>query len=297
MAFMGKIFQALRRTRETVSDAFESVIKQKVTPESLDELEDTLISADMGFATVETVLGVVEKNHKKGFINKVESYLVSELQDENKVELGHKKSVVLMVVGVNGTGKTTSAAKLANHYKSLGKKVLLVGADTYRAAAAEQLKIWAKRVDVNIVCNEKSQQPSAVLFDGLTAAKSQGVDITIVDTAGRLHTYKNLMAELEKMYRVVKSRFPEYEIHSLITLDASLGQNSLIQAREFANTVQVDGAVLTKMDGTAKGGIVFPLFKELNIPVKFSGVGEDLDDLIVFNRNEYVQGLLGTGEN
>jgi fused signal recognition particle receptor len=297
MAFMGKIFQALRRTRETVSDAFESVIKQKVTPESLDELEDTLISADMGFATVETVLGVVEKNHKKGFINKVESYLVSELQDENKVELGHKKYVVLMVVGVNGTGKTTSAAKLANHYKSLGKKVLLVGADTYRAAAAEQLKIWAKRVDVNIVCNEKSQQPSAVLFDGLTAAKSQGVDITIVDTAGRLHTYKNLMAELEKMYRVVKSRFPEYEIHSLITLDASLGQNSLIQAREFANTVQVDGAVLTKMDGTAKGGIVFPLFKELNIPVKFIGVGEDLDDLIVFNRNEYVQGLLGTGEN
>ena len=297
MAFMGKIFQALRRTRETVSDAFESVIKQKVTPESLDELEDTLISADMGFATVETVLGVVEENHKKGFINKVESYLVSELQDENKVELGHKKSVVLMVVGVNGTGKTTSAAKLANHYKSLGKKVLLVGADTYRAAAAEQLKIWAKRVDVNIVCNEKSQQPSAVLFDGLTAAQSQGVDITIVDTAGRLHTYKNLMAELEKMYRVVKSRFPEYEIHSLITLDASLGQNSLIQAREFANTVQVDGAVLTKMDGTAKGGIVFPLFKELNIPVKFIGVGEDLDDLIVFNRYEYVQGLLGTGEN
>jgi fused signal recognition particle receptor len=297
MAFMGKIFQALRRTRETVSNAFESVIKQKVTPESLDELENTLISADMGFATVETILGVVEKNHKKGFINKVESYLVSELQDENKVELGHKKSVVLMVVGVNGTGKTTSAAKLANHYKSLGKKVLLVGADTYRAAAAEQLKIWAKRVDVNIVCNEKSQQPSAVLFDGLTAAQSQGVDITIVDTAGRLHTYKNLMAELEKMYRVVKYRFPEYEIHSLITLDASLGQNSLIQAREFANTVQVDGAVLTKMDGTAKGGIVFPLFKELNIPVKFIGVGEDLDDLIVFNRNEYVQGLLGTGED
>ena len=297
MAFMGKIFQALRQTRESVSDAFESVIKRKVTPESLEELEDTLISADMGFATAEAVLGVVEKNHKKGFINKVESYLVSELKDRNEIELANEKSVVLMVVGVNGTGKTTSAAKLANYYKLLGKKVLLVGADTYRAAAAEQLKIWANRVDVNIVCNEKSQQPSAVLFDGLTAANSQGVDITIVDTAGRLHTYTNLMAELEKMYRVVKSRFPEYEIHSLITLDASLGQNSLIQAREFANTVQVDGAVLTKMDGTAKGGIVFPLFKELNIPVKFIGVGEDLDDLIVFNRNEYVQGLLGTGED
>ena len=131
----------------------------------------------------------------------------------------------------------------------------------------------------------------------MTAAQSQGVDITIVDTAGRLHTYTNLMAELKKMYRVVESRFPEYEIHSLITLDASLGQNSLIQAREFANTVQVDGAVLTKMDGTAKGGIVFPLFKELNIPIKFIGVGEDLDDLIVFNRHEYVQGLLGTSDS
>ena len=258
MAFMGKIFQALRQTRESVSDAFESVIKRKVTPESLEELEDTLISADMGFATAEAVLGVVEKNHKKGFINKVESYLVSELKNRNEIELANEKSVVLMVVGVNGTGKTTSAAKLANYYKLLGKKVLLVGADTYRAAAAEQLKIWANRVDVKIVCNEKSQQPSAVLFDGLTAANSQGVDITIVDTAGRLHTYTNLMAELKKMYRVVESRFPEYEIHSLITLDASLGQNSLIQAREFANTVQVDGAVLTKMDGTAKGGIVFP---------------------------------------
>jgi|TARA_Y100000310_G_scaffold330914_1_gene403525 fused signal recognition particle receptor len=297
MAFMGKIFQALRRTRETVADAFDSVLKRKVSPESLEELEDTLISADMGFDTVEAVLGVVEKNQKEGFIDEVENYLVSILPRNQNNRVSHSKPVVLMVVGVNGTGKTTSSAKLANHYKSLGKKVLLVAADTYRAAAVEQLKIWAKRLDVNIVCNEKSQQPSAVLFDGLTTAKSQEMDITIVDTAGRLHTYKNLMAELEKMYRVIESRFPEFEIHSLITLDASLGQNSLIQAREFANTVQVDGAVLTKMDGTAKGGIVFPLYKELEIPVKFIGIGEDLDDLFLFNRNEYVQGLLGTGES
>ncbi|MDP6340134.1 MAG: signal recognition particle-docking protein FtsY [Candidatus Marinimicrobia bacterium] len=294
---MGKIFQALRRTRETVADAFDSVLKRKVSPESLEELEDTLISADMGFDTVEAVLGVVEKNQKEGFIDEVENYLVSILPRNQNNRVSHSKPVVLMVVGVNGTGKTTSSAKLANHYKSLGKKVLLVAADTYRAAAVEQLKIWAKRLDVNIVCNEKSQQPSAVLFDGLTTAKSQEMDITIVDTAGRLHTYKNLMAELEKMYRVIESRFPEFEIHSLITLDASLGQNSLIQAREFANTVQVDGAVLTKMDGTAKGGIVFPLYKELEIPVKFIGIGEDLDDLFLFNRNEYVQGLLGTGES
>jgi len=248
----------------------------------------------MGIDTVEAVLGVVEKNRKEEFLSKVEDYLVSALPESKAIQQDKNSPIALLVVGVNGTGKTTSAAKLAHYYKSMGKKVLLVAADTYRAAAVEQLKTWANRLDVNIVCNTQSQQPSAILFDGLNAAKSQGTDIVIVDTAGRLHTYKNLMIELEKMYRVIESRFPEFEIHSLITLDASLGQNSLIQAREFSNTVQVDGAMLTKMDGTAKGGIVFPLFKELKIPVKFIGVGEDMDDLIVFNRNEYVQGLLGT---
>tara|TARA_B100001964_G_scaffold183095_1_gene202652 strand:- start:92 stop:988 length:897 start_codon:yes stop_codon:yes gene_type:complete len=294
MAFMGKIFQALRRTRATVADAFDTVVQRKVSVESLEGLEDTLISADMGIDTVEAVLGVVEKNRKEEFLSKVEDYLVSALPESKAIQQDKNSPIALLVVGVNGTGKTTSAAKLAHYYKSMGKKVLLVAADTYRAAAVEQLKTWANRLDVNIVCNTQSQQPSAILFDGLNAAKSQGTDIVIVDTAGRLHTYKNLMIELEKMYRVIESRFPEFEIHSLITLDASLGQNSLIQAREFSNTVQVDGAMLTKMDGTAKGGIVFPLFKELKIPVKFIGVGEDMDDLIVFNRNEYVQGLLGT---
>ena len=291
---MGKIFQALRRTRATVADAFDTVVQRKVSVESLEGLEDTLISADMGIDTVEAVLGVVEKNRKEEFLSKVEDYLVSALPESKAIQQDKNSPIALLVVGVNGTGKTTSAAKLAHYYKSMGKKVLLVAADTYRAAAVEQLKTWANRLDVNIVCNTQSQQPSAILFDGLNAAKSQGTDIVIVDTAGRLHTYKNLMIELEKMYRVIESRFPEFEIHSLITLDASLGQNSLIQAREFSNTVQVDGAMLTKMDGTAKGGIIFPLFKELKIPVKFIGVGEDMDDLIVFNRNEYVQGLLGT---
>jgi len=291
---MGKIFQALRRTRATVADAFDTVVQRKVSVESLEDLEDTLISTDMGIDTVEAVLGVVEKNRKEEFLSKVEDYLVSALPESKAIQQDKNSPIALLVVGVNGTGKTTSAAKLAHYYKSMGKKVLLVAADTYRAAAVEQLKTWANRLDVNIVCNTQSQQPSAILFDGLNAAKSQGTDIVIVDTAGRLHTYKNLMIELEKMYRVIESRFPEFEIHSLITLDASLGQNSLIQAREFSNTVQVDGAMLTKMDGTAKGGIVFPLFKELKIPVKFIGVGEDMDDLIVFNRNEYVQGLLGT---
>jgi len=297
MALIGKIFQALHRTRKSVSNAFDKVIQRKVSPESLEELENTLISADMGVATVQAILKVVEKHRKDNLIHKVSDYLISILPQNNNEKILHTNPTALMVVGVNGTGKTTTAAKLAHYYKSLDKKVLLIGADTYRAAAAEQLKIWANRLDVKIIYNEQSQQPSGVLFDGLSAAQNQSVDIAIIDTAGRLHTYKNLMRELEKMYLMVESRFPDFKIHSLIMLDASLGQNSLIQAREFSDYVQMDGAILTKMDGTAKGGIIFPLYKELGIPVKFIGVGEDLDDLYVFNRHEYVQGLLGLPES
>ena len=297
MALIGKIFQALHRTRESVSNAFDKVIQRKVSPESLEELENTLISADMGVATVQAILKVVEKHRKDNLIHKVSDYLISILPQNNNEKILHTNPTALMVVGVNGTGKTTTAAKLAHYYKSLDKKVLLIGADTYRAAAAEQLKIWANRLDVKIIYNEQSQQPSGVLFDGLSAAQNQSVDIAIIDTAGRLHTNKNLMRELEKMYLMVESRFPDFKIHSLIMLDASLGQNSLIQAREFSDYVQMDGAILTKMDGTAKGGIIFPLYKELGIPVKFIGVGEDLDDLYVFNRHEYVQGLLGLPES
>ena len=297
MALIGKIFQALHRTRESVSNAFDKVIQRKVSPESLEELENTLISADMGVATVQAILKVVEKHRKDNLIHKVSDYLISILPQNNNGKILHTNPTALMVVGVNGTGKTTTAAKLAHYYKSLDKKVLLIGADTYRAAAAEQLKIWANRLDVKIIYNEQSQQPSGVLFDGLSAAQNQSIDVVIIDTAGRLHTYKNLMRELEKMYLMVESRFPNFKIHPLIMLDASLGQNSLIQAREFSDYVQMDGAILTKMDGTAKGGIIFPLYKELGIPVKFIGVGEDLDDLYVFNRHEYVQGLLGLPES
>ena len=297
MALIGKIFQALHRTRESVSNAFDKVIQRKVSPESLEELENTLISADMGVATVQAILKVVEKHRKDNLIHKVSDYLISILPQNNNEKILHTNPTALMVVGVNGTGKTTTAAKLAHYYKSLDKKVLLIGADTYRAAAAEQLKIWANRLDVKIIFNEQSQQPSGILFDGLSAAQNQSIDMVIIDTAGRLHTYKNLMRELEKMYLMAESRFPNFKIHSLITLDASLGQNSLIQAREFSDYMQMDGAILTKMDGTAKGGIIFPLYKELGIPVKFIGVGEDLDDLYVFNRHEYVQGLLGLPES
>ena len=296
MEFVGKVFKAFKRTRETISDAFDSVRKQKISIESLDELEESLILADIGLGTVEKVVDVIKKSKQDNFILEVENFLISILPENQNDKSYFSKPMVILMVGVNGTGKTTSCAKLAKYYKSQGKKVLMIAADTYRAAAVDQLKVWSNRLDVEVIYNESSNQPSAVLFDGLTAAKSQDSDIIIVDTAGRLHTSKNLMSELEKMYRLAKKNFSSFNINSLITLDASLGQNSLIQAKDFARIVQLDGAILTKMDGTAKGGIVFPLYNESNISVKFIGAGEDLDDLFRFNRNEYVQSILGTND-
>jgi fused signal recognition particle receptor len=293
MALAGKIFKALKQTRDKISDAFDLVRKEKVSIESLDQLEETLILADIGIDTVEKALDVIKNNKKNNFIQEVESYLISVLPENINDEEYFSKPMVILMVGVNGTGKTTSCAKLAKYYKTQGKKVLMIAADTYRAAAVDQLKVWSNRLNVEMIYNESSNQPSSVLFDGLTAAKSQKSDIIIVDTAGRLQTSKNLMSELEKMYRLAKKNFSSFNINSLITIDASLGQNSLIQAKDFNSIINLDGAILTKMDGTAKGGIVFPLYNESNISVKFIGTGEDLNDLYKFNRNEYIQSILG----
>lgn len=294
MPFIGNIFQALSKTREKVADAFDNIVKRKVTPNSLEQLEEVLLSSDMGFETVSAILNVVEKNHDEGFLSKVEDHLVSILPSKEDNYLPSNNPIIVMVVGVNGTGKTTTAAKLASYYKKLGNNILMVAADTYRAAAIDQLKIWANRIDVDLVYNEKSKQPSSILFDGITAAKSKKIDVVIVDTAGRLHTNKNLMDELEKMYRMAELKFAEFTLSTLITLDASLGLNSLVQAREFLKIIQIDGAIMTKMDGSAKGGIIFPLYQDLGLAVRFIGLGEDLDDLITFDALEYTQGLLGT---
>ena len=293
MALAGKIFKALKQTRDKISDAFDLVRKEKVSIESLDQLEETLILADIGIDTVEKALDVIKNNKKNNFIQEVENYLISVLPENINDEEYFSKPMVILMVGVNGTGKTTSCAKLAKYYKTQGKKVLMIAADTYRAAAVDQLKVWSSRLNVEMIYNESSNQPSSVLFDGLTAAKSQKSDIIIVDTAGRLQTSKNLMSELEKMYRLAKKNFSSFNINSLITIDASLGQNSLIQAKDFNSIINLDGVILTKMDGTAKGGIVFPLYNESNISVKFIGTGEDLNDLYKFNRNEYIQSILG----
>jgi|TARA_Y100000310_G_scaffold61760_1_gene57001 fused signal recognition particle receptor len=294
VAFIGKLFNALRRSRDRVSNAFQQLVKEKVSPQSLEQLEETLLASDLGLSTVEDILDIVKKHSHENFLNEVADYMQQSLDQEKQLEI--QTPSVMLVVGVNGTGKTTTAAKLANYYVDQGKKVLLVAADTYRAAAIAQLQQWSKRLNVRMVCNENSQDPSSVLFDGLQSAKSEDIDLVIVDTAGRLHTYTNLMNELEKMARVVSNRFPEFNLISMMTIDANLGQNSLHQAREFAKSVKLDGAVLTKMDGTARGGIVFALKNELYIPVLFVGIGEELNDLEEFDHQEYIRSLLGLEE-
>ena len=293
MAFLGKLFSALSHTRSSISDALEMLTSHKISSEILEEFENCLIGADLGIQTVDEILGIIQKNNQSDFYTHVEDYLVSILPNSPGVQGGSDSLSVIMVVGVNGTGKTTTVAKLANYYLDQGKKVLLVGCDTYRAAAVEQLAIWANRLNIRLVCNEKSQEPSAVLYDGMAAGKALGSEIIIVDTAGRLHTNKNLMKELAKMERVVKNKFSHYDLSSLITIDANLGQNSFIQAKEFSDHIKLDGAVLTKMDGTAKGGIIFSLYRGLGIPVQFIGIGEDLSDFLSFNREDYVKSLFG----
>ena len=294
MPFIGNIFQALSKTRKKVANAFDNIIRGSVTSDSLEELEEILFSTDMGYDTVKSIVNVVENNPNDGFLSEVEDHLISILPPIEENYLISNKPLIVMIVGVNGTGKTTTAAKLSRYYKNQGKNILLIAADTYRAAAIDQLKVWANRLEVDLIYNDQSNKPSSVLFDGLKAAKSNHSDFVIVDTAGRLHTDRNLMSELEKMHRLIKTKFSEFELSSLITLDASLGLNSLNQAKEFVKSADIEGAIITKMDGSAKGGIIFPIYKELELPVRFMGTGEDLDDLTLFDAKEYTQGLLGT---
>ena len=293
---MKNIFKALTQTREKVTKAFNILTKNKVASDSIDELEQLLLSADMGYETVESILNLVKNNKDEDFIINVQEHLIRILPKVDKDLTVFNEPSIIIVIGVNGTGKTTTVAKLAKFYKDQNNEVLMIAADTYRAAAVDQLKLWSKRLDVKIVYNDNSQQPSSVLFDGLNAAKSNQIETVIVDTAGRLHTYKNLMQELEKMYYLAKNKFPEYKVSTLMTLDAAFGQNSLIQVEEFLKFIEIDSVILTKMDGTAKGGIVFPLYKNLNVPVSFLGLGEDVDDFIIFDSSEYVKSLIGTNE-
>ncbi len=264
-----------------------------------EELEETLIMGDMGITATEEVMDELHRQVKERHVKETEDckeLLKESIKEQMQVPEGaydfENQQSVIMVIGVNGVGKTTSVGKLAAIYKKQGKRVLIAAADTFRAAAGEQLDEWAKRAGVEIISGAQGADPSSVIFDAVSAAKARNVDILLCDTAGRLHNKKNLMEELKKMNRIIDREFPDAHRENLVVLDGTTGQNALVQAREFGETADLTGIILTKMDGTAKGGIAVAIHAELDIPVKYIGVGEKLEDLRKFDVQEYVDGLL-----
>ena len=264
-----------------------------------EELEETLIMGDMGITATEEVMEELRRQVKERHVKETEDcreLLKESIKEQMQVpedayDFENHQSVI-MVIGVNGVGKTTSVGKLAAIYKKQGKRVLIAAADTFRAAAGEQLDEWAKRAGVEIISGAQGVDPSSVIFDAVSAAKARNVDILLCDTAGRLHNKKNLMEELKKMNRIIDREFPDAHRENLVVLDGTTGQNALVQAREVGETADLTGIILTKMDGTAKGGIAVAIHAELDIPVKYIGVGEKLEDLRKFDVQEYVDGLL-----
>ena len=299
MGFFDKLFSGLTKTRVNMED-LEEIFRnyQPDDDDFFDELEELLIMADMGADTVDRVVTSMhylcfDKNVKRG--DKARELLIGELEKEldagdNTLRLNTKPSVILMV-GVNGVGKTTTIGKLAAQLKAQGKKVLLVAGDTFRAAAAEQLGVWAERAGADFVRHEEGSDPAAVVFDGISAGKARGTDVIIIDTAGRLHNKQNLMNELSKMRRIIARELPDADVETLMVLDATTGQNGLIQAEQFLETAGITGIVLTKLDGTAKGGVIFNIANRLKLPVKFVGVGEGMDDLIPFVPKDFIEAL------
>ncbi len=297
MGFFDKIKAGLEKTRRQMGGVFAEFTGEN--EEFYDELEEALILADSGADTAfKAVSALREKVREEGLIGKTEikAALVEILTGflsvgSFELKLDTKPSVILMV-GVNGVGKTTTIGKLAAKYSAEGKKVLLAAGDTFRAAAAEQLTVWAERSGAEIVKHGEGSDPGAVVFDALTAAKARGTDIVIIDTAGRLHNKANLMNELAKIRRIITRELPEADVETLAVLDAVTGQNGLIQIKQFAETAELTGIVITKLDGTARGGIVFAIAKDMGLPVKYIGVGEGVDDLMPFEPKSFSEALL-----
>lgn len=297
MGFFDKIKKGLEKTRRQMGGLFAEFTGEN--EEFYDELEESLIMADAGAATAEKAVEKLRAKVREESLRgqeEVRAALVDILAEVLEVgsfglRLETRPSVILMV-GVNGVGKTTTIGKLAAKYTAGGKKVLLAAADTFRAAAAEQLTVWAERAGCGIVRHEEGSDPASVVFDGIAAAKARGVDLLIIDTAGRLHNKANLMNELSKMRRIISRELPEADIETLMVVDATTGQNGLIQAKQFAESADITGIVLTKLDGTAKGGIVFAIAEEMGLPVKFVGVGEGMDDLMAFEPKSFAEALL-----
>ncbi len=305
MGFFSKLKSGLQKTKEAVVIKFEEAFDTytKVDDAFLEELEDILIMGDVG---MDTAMKISDRLRESVKINHIDD--VNAVREEvkkitadilNKGEAAHRLSenypLVILVVGVNGVGKTTSIAKIANGLKNEGKSVQLVAADTFRAAAAEQLIIWGERIGINVIHHKEGSDPAAVIFDGIQSAKAKGTDVIICDTAGRLHNKKNLMAELNKMNKIIDREFPEAARETLLVIDGATGQNAKSQVKEFSEITDLTGIVLTKLDGTAKGGIVITISDEFDIPVKYIGVGEGVDDMQAFVPADFADALFDKG--
>ena len=300
MGCVEKLKAGRAKTKNSFFGKINSIFKsfRRVDEDLMDELEEALITGDVGVETTEEVLDELRSRIKEKKLTEPEEVkaelfdiLRSLIGDGEPIAYEDGKLTVVLVVGVNGVGKTTSIAKMANVFKSDGKKVLLCAADTFRAAAIDQIGIWADRIGVELIKQSEGSDPAAVVFDAVHAAKKRGADILIIDTAGRLHNKKNLMTELEKINRVVDKELPDCLRETILVLDATTGQNAVVQAREFKDAANITGLALTKLDGSAKGGIVFSGKRELGIPMKFIGVGEKADDLQPFNADEFIEAL------
>lgn len=303
--FFSRLKEGLTKTRDNIVYGIDSVFSgfSTIDDEFYEELEEILIMGDIGVNATTQILDRLKQQVKENHIKEpaaCKEFLIKSMKEQMKVaetayDFEQKKSI-LLVIGVNGVGKTTTVGKLAGLLKEQGRKVLIAAADTYRAAACEQLSAWANRAGVDIITGAQGADPSSVIYDAVSAARARNVDVLICDTAGRLHNKKNLMEELKKMNRIIDREFPDAFRENLIVLDGTTGQNALNQAREFGETAQLTGIILTKMDGTSKGGIAVAIQSELNIPVKYIGVGEKLEDLQKFDSEQFVDALFDLPE-
>ncbi len=306
MGFFSKIKESLGKTRESINDKFEAVIQsfRSVDEELFEELEEVLITADLGVNTsleiIDRLRSAAAEKHiteSSGLKSELALILKEMLSEGSNHELqAFGLPAVIMVIGVNGVGKTTTIGKIANMYRQQGKEVVIAAADTFRAAAIEQLEVWADRAGVRLIKQQEGSDPAAVIYDAIRACKGKYVDVLLCDTAGRLHNKKNLMEELKKIYRILERELPEGSKEVLLVLDATTGQNAVQQAKEFKEAADISGIALTKLDGTAKGGIVFAIKNEYDIPVKLVGLGEGIDDLAPFDPDAFVNGILGLEE-